>query len=471
MSGGRGSPRYTCGVTAPVHASVLELIGNTPVVELKEFETGPCRLFVKMETENPAGSIKDRMAQAMIEDAERAGRLKPGGTIVEATAGNTGLGLALVAAAKGYRLILTIPEKMSQEKVAHCRAFGADIRLTRSDVSKGHPQHYFTMAERIASEIPDAIHINQFANPANPRAHQETTGPEIWEQMEHDVDAIVCGVGSGGTVTGLSRYFARVKPDLELVVADPAGSALAGIINGESRPTGPYAVEGIGGDSVPPVADLSRVRCAFSIPDAESFDISRQLLKRAGLFGGSSSGTLVAAALRYCRLQSQPKRVVTFLCDTGNKYLSKHFNDYWMLDQGYLERPQTGDLRDWFTRRYDEGAVVTVGPEDSLLIAFQRMRMADVSQVPVIDRGQPVGILDESDVLVAVHKDPALFREPVRTAMTRRLDTLAPSASLDDVLRTLDAGKVALIAEGGRFFGLITRTDLLSHLRRRLRAS
>ncbi len=450
-----------------IPTSVLELIGNTPLVELQGFDTGPCRLFVKLETQNPGGSIKDRMALAMVEDAERRGALGPGGVIVEATAGNTGIGLALVAAAKGYRLILTIPDKMSQEKIAHCRALGAEVRLCRSDVSKGHPDHYITLAERIAREA-GAFAVNQFANPANPRAHEETTGPEIWEQSGHAVDAVVCGVGSGGTLTGLSRYFARVAPHVELVLADPAGSALAGLVTGEARPTAPYAVEGIGGDTIPPVADLSRVRHAFAIPDAESFENSRALLKRAGLFGGSSSGTLVAAALRFCRQQKQAKRVVTFLCDTGNKYLSKHFNDYWMLDQGYLERPQTGDLRDWFTRRYEEGAILTVGPDDPLHTAFQRMRVADISQVPVIEQGRPVGILDESDLLLAVHGDPARFLQPVRTAMTSRLETLPHTASLDEVTRILDAGKVALIMQEGRFLGLITRTDLLNHLRRRL---
>ncbi len=450
-----------------IPASVLELIGNSPLVELQGFDTGPCRLFVKLETQNPGGSIKDRMALAMVEDAERRGALGAGGVIVEATAGNTGIGLALVAAAKGYRLILTIPDKMSQEKIAHCRALGAEVRLCRSDVSKGHPDHYITLAERIARET-GAFAVNQFANPANPRAHEETTGPEIWEQTGRAVDAVVCGVGSGGTLTGLSRYFARVAPYVELVLADPAGSALSGLVTGEARPTGPYAVEGIGGDTLPPVADLSRVRRAFTIADAESFETSRALLKRAGLFGGSSSGTLVAAALRYCRQQTQPKRVVTFLCDTGNKYLSKHFNDYWMLDQGYLQRPQTGDLRDWFTRRYEEGAILTVGPDDPLLTAFQRMRVADISQAPVVEQGRVVGILDESDVLLAVHGDPARFRQPVRAAMTSRLETLPHTASLDEVTRILDAGKVALIMQDGRFLGLITRTDLLNHLRRRL---
>jgi cystathionine beta-synthase len=453
---------------APV-SSLLQLIGNTPMLELTGFDAGPCRLFLKLESQNPGGSIKDRMALYMVEAAERSGALPPGGTIIEATAGNTGLGLALVAVAKGYRLVLVIPDKMSQEKIAHLRAMGAIIYLTRSDVSRGHPDFYQDMAERLASTTPGSVYINQFANPANPLAHEETTGPEIWEQLQHDVDAVVCGVGSGGTMTGLSRYFARVQPQLELVLADPQGSALAEYVRtGKLGKTGPSVVEGIGGGLVPPVADLSRVAEAITIPDAESLEIARALLKKAGLLAGSSTGTLLAAALQYCRRQQRPKRVVTFVCDSGNKYLSKMYNDYWMMDQGFISRPRQGDLHDLITRRYEEGAVITVGPDDTLLTAFQRMRMADISQVPVMQDGQAVGILDESDLLMSVHSDPARFRAPVSTAMTRRLKTLSADATMNDVLAILEAGEVALIVDDGHFAGLITRTDLINHLRRKL---
>jgi cystathionine beta-synthase len=454
----------------PAVPNVLSLVGNTPMVELKEFDTGVCRLFVKLENQNPGGSIKDRMAVSMVEAAEASGQLRPGGTIVEATAGNTGLGLALVAAAKGYPLILVIPDKMSTEKIAHLRAFGVDIRMTRSDVCSGHPENYQDMAGRIAKEIPGAWFVNQFANPANPLIHEQATGPEIYTQMEQRVDAVVCGAGSGGTITGLSRYFARVSPHTELVLADPAGSSLAEYVNtGTLGHGGSYAVEGIGSGNIPPVADLSRVRKAISVDDETSFHTARELLRKSGILAGSSTGTLVAAALEYCRAQKEPKRVVTLVCDSGNKYLSKMFNDYWMLDQGYIQRPQTGDIRDLISRRYDEGAVITVSPSDTLLTAFQRMRMADVSQVPVIEQGKVVGILDESDLLVAVHANPDCFREPVSTGMTSRLETLPPESSLDAVLAVLDNGRVAVIASGDTFHGLITRTDILNYLRRRLR--
>lgn len=449
-------------------ASTLSLIGNTPLVPLERFDTGNSQIFLKLESQNPGGSIKDRMAVAMIEAAELSGSIRPGQTLVEATAGNTGIGLALVAAVKGYRLILVIPDKMSPEKISHARALGADIRLTRSDVPPGHPDYYQDMAARIAREC-GAYHINQFGNPANPLSHELTTGPEIWRQMGQDVDAVVCGVGSGGTLTGLSRFFARVKPDVQMVLADPAGSSLYEFVRtGRHVPSGSYAVEGIGGTCVPAIADLSWVRAAYPISDAESFETARELLKRTGIFAGPSSGTLLAAALRYAREQTRPKRIVTFVCDTGAKYLSKMYNDYWMIDQGYVERPRTGDLRDLITRRYADGAVITVTPDDTLLTAFQRMRLADISQVPVIDNGRCAGVLDESDLLLAVHGDEALFRSPVRSAMSSRLETIAPDADIERLYDILDRGLVALVLDGDRFLGLITRADLLSYLRRKL---
>src|SRR6266481_147708 len=245
--------------------TILELIGSTPLVEVKRLDAGPCRLFLKLENQNPGGSIKDRIALSMIGAAERESRIKPGDLLVEATAGNTGLGLALVAAQKGYRLLIVVPDKMSQEKIFHLKAMGAEVVMTRSDVGKGHPEYYQDLAARIASETPGAYYINQFANPANPLAHEETTGPEIWEQMEHEVDAVVCGMGTGGTITGLSRFFTKTSPQTEMVLADPTGSILAHYVKtGEiQKEVGSWLVEGIGEDFIPPVADLSRVRKAY----------------------------------------------------------------------------------------------------------------------------------------------------------------------------------------------------------------
>ena len=448
---------------------ILSLIGETPLVEITQFDTGPCQLFLKLENQNPTGSIKDRIALSMIEAAEEEGRLEPGGTVIEATAGNTGLGLALVAAAKGYRVVLVIPDKMSQEKISHVRALGAEVRLTRSDVTRGHPEYYQDVATRLAEEIPGAFYVNQFGNPANPLAHERTTGPEIWEQMRHDVDAVVVGVGSGGTLTGLGRFFNRVKPrrGIEMVLADPTGSVLYEYVKtGKLVESGSWAVEGIGEDFIPEIADMSLVTDAFEIDDEESFAIARDLLRKEGIFGGSSTGTLVAGALRYCRQQTQPKRVVSFVADTGNKYLSKMYNDFWMAEQGFIHRPPHGDLNDLISHRYEAGEVISVGPTDTLLTAFKRMRDADVSQLPVVDQsGRAIGILDESDVLVKVHRDATHFNDPVRNAMTDRLETLPPNAKFNDLLEVFDRGRVAIVMEGDKFLGLITRTDLLSYLR------
>ena len=463
----------TAPTTAPVYGNVLESIGNTPLIEVQRLDTGPCRLFLKLENQNPGGSIKDRIGRSMIEAAEREGKLAPGGTLIEATAGNTGLGLALVAAQKGYRLIIVVPDKMAQEKIFHLKALGAEVHLTRSDVGKGHPDYYQDVAERLNREIPGSFYVNQFANTANPLAHETTTGPEIWEQMEHDVDAVVCGVGSGGTISGLGRYFAKVSPKTEMVLADPVGSVLAEFVKtGKlAEEVGSWVVEGIGEDFMPPNADdLAGVKHAYTVSDRDALLTARELLAKEGILAGSSSGTLITAALRYCRDQSEPKRVVTFVCDSGNKYLSKMFNDYWMLDQGFIERETSGDLRDIIARRHDELATVTISGSDSLLTAHGRMKLYDVSQLPVVDDdGQVIGIVDENDIMLSVFKDETHFQDAVSSAMSSKLQTIQADRPLASLLSILDQGLVAIVFDGDAFLGLITRIDLLNYLRRQLK--
>ncbi|MEA9949901.1 pyridoxal-phosphate dependent enzyme [Xanthomonas campestris pv. raphani] len=453
-----------------IHSSVLELIGNTPIVKAQRLDTGVCELFLKLEASNPGGSIKDRIGLSMIEAAEQRGDLKPGATLVEGTAGNTGLGLALVAQQKGYRLILVVPDKMSREKIFNLKAMGADVVLTRSDVAKGHPEYYQDLAAKIASETPGAYFINQFGNPDNPAAHEFGTGPEILAQMDGQLDAIVFGCGSSGTMTGLSRAFATASPQTELVLADPVGSILTQYIEEGtvSEKSGSWLVEGIGEDFLPDISDFSRVKKAYSISDAESFHTARELLAKEGILGGSSTGTLLAAALKYCREQTTPKRVLVFVCDTGNKYLSKMYNDYWMLDNGFLEREQHGDLRDLILRPYNKRDTVVVGPKDLLTTAYQRMKLYDVSQLPVIDDGELVGIVDESDVLLHVYGDEARFRDPISTAMVSKLDRLDVASPIEALLPVFDRGQVAIVTDGNQFLGLITRIDLLNYLRRRV---
>ncbi|BAT59649.1 putative cystathionine beta-synthase [Variibacter gotjawalensis] len=454
----------------PRMATILDLIGETPLVEITRIDTGVCRLFLKLESQNPSGSIKDRPARAMIEAAERDGRLKEGGTVVEATAGNTGLGLALVGARKGYRIILVVPDKMAREKILHAKSLGAEIVLTRSDVGKGDPEYYQDLAASITQRTPGAIFINQFENPANPQSHEETTGPEILRQMDGDVDAIVCGVGSGGTLTGIGRYMRDASPKTEMVLADPVGSILAPLHNtGKMTEAGSWAVEGIGEDFIPSVLDMTLIKHAYAISDPESFTAARELLKREGIFGGSSTGTLFAAALKFCREQKEPKRVVSLVCDSGAKYLSKVFSDAFLAQEGWSGRELAGTVRDIVINRFPEGSVVSIGPRDTLRTAFARMRAADISQLPVMEGERIVGLIDESDMLGVAMTDAAghqnAFTRLVQDVMVKRLETVSASAPITELAPIFKEDHVAIVMDGDRFLGLATRLDLVNYFR------
>jgi cystathionine beta-synthase len=451
-------------------ASVLDLIGATPLIEVTRIDCGPCRLFLKLESANPSGSIKDRPARTMIEAAEADGSLRPGGTIVEATAGNTGLGLALVGGRKGYRTLLVVPDKMAREKVLHAKAMGAEVVITRSDVGKGHPDYYQDLAEAITRRTPNAFYINQFANAANPRAHELTTGPEILRQMEGKVDAVVVGVGSGGTLTGIGRFMRQASPATGMILADPAGSILAPLVEtGKMTGAGSWAVEGIGEDFVPPNADLSLVRKAYVVADAESFATARELLLHEGVLAGSSSGTLLAAALRHCRAQSEPRRVVTLVCDSGAKYLSKVFNPAFIAQEGWTNPRRFGTVRDVVVGSTHEGTAIVVRPQDNLRAVFARMRSADVSQLPVVDAGgRVVGLVDESDVLAALLTEGdtgKAFARPVQDVMVTRLETISADAPIADLLPLFRKDYVAIVMDGDAFLGLATRLDLINHFR------
>ncbi|MDJ0940763.1 MAG: pyridoxal-phosphate dependent enzyme, partial [Woeseiaceae bacterium] len=412
--------------------------------------------------------IKDRIGISMIDEAEKRGDIKPGDTLVEATAGNTGLGLALVAAQKGYKLILVLPDKMSQEKIFNLRAMGAEVVLTRSDVGKGHPEYYQDLGKSIA-EDQGAYFINQFGNPDNPLAHETTTAPEIIEELDGKVDAIVLGVGSSGTVSGMGKYLQEHAPHVELILADPVGSVLADYINkGELGEGGSWLVEGIGEDFIPDIADFSQVKGAYAITDAESFKAARELLRKEGLLAGSSSGTCIAAALKYCQEQTEPKTVVTFACDTGNKYLSKLFNDFWLEDQGFIRREEHGDLRDLIGRPHDERATITVGPTDILTTAHNRLRNAGFSQLPVMYEGQLVGVVTEDAIMQFVFGHPELMKANVEDAMETAFIQLEKETSINNLVAMLHVQPYAAIMDGDNFLGLITRSDVLNYLRRQM---
>ena len=312
--------------------NVLEMVGNTPVLKINNIDTGKCNLYVKMESLNPFGSIKDRVGLKMIEDAETQGLIKEGSTIIESTAGNTGLGLALAAKLKGYNLILVIPDKMSEEKIMHLEAMGVEIIMTRSDVENGHPEHYQSIAGKLLESTPNSFFANQFENQSNPKVHFETTGPEIWSQMEGDIDAFVAGVGTGGTISGVGEFLKSKNPDIKIVIADPVGSVIADAVNnGEFKyDGGSWNVEGIGEDYIPGNLNLDIIDEGIYVSDKEAFHMIDLLLQKEGILAGSSCGTLVDAAVKWCKAQTEPKTVVTLVCDTGNKYLSKAFNKDWI---------------------------------------------------------------------------------------------------------------------------------------------
>lgn len=460
----------TASTIAPVFGNVLEMVGNTPMLELRQLDTGPCQLFVKLESLNPSNSIKDRIAVSMVNAAEKSGDLKPGGHIIEATAGNTGLSLALVAGQRGYRVTVVVPDKMSDEKISHLRAMGATIVLTRSDVARGHSDYYQDVAEKLADADPDAFFINQFFNDSNTEAHYTTTGPEIWQQLDGRVDAFVAGVGSGGTIAGVARYLKEQDPNIQIVLADPTGSILAPKINdGVDVEPGSWLVEGIGEDFIPGILDMSLIDSAYAIDDSEAFAVARELLKIEGILAGSSVGTLLGAALRYCREQTEPKRVVSLICDNGAKYLSKMFNDHWMIDQGFIERECLGDLRDLISRRHLDGEDFTLQQHEPMLQAIRRMRMYGISQMIVMDKNNAVqGILDESDLLLALTRKNALGTDPVSDFMTRKVETISPDASIDDLLDIFARDRVAIVMDDRSYYGLITRIDLINYLRKQL---
>lgn len=460
-----------------VFPNVLSMIGNTPLVKVNRLDTGVCDLYIKLESTNPGGSIKDRIGLMMIEEAERRGTLKPGDTLIEATAGNTGIGLALVAAQKSYKMVLVMPDKMSREKVDMLKAMGADVLMTRSDVAKGHPEYYQDLGKRLAEEN-GWYFINQFMNPDNPKAHEETTAPEIFGQLDGNVDAIVAGCGSSGTIAGISAYIRNNNLDTEIVLADPKGSILADYIKtGKYGEAGSWLVEGIGEDFVPEISDLTLVKQAYSVTDSQAFKAARDMLQKEGIFGGPSSGTLLHAALEFCRAQTEKKTVVTFACDTGNRYLSKAFNGGWLYDMGFEDRAfnykkkKSGDFvfnktRSVVGRLYERRQTIVVSPTDSLLTALKRFRDNSVSQLPVIDEGEFIGILTDADVMAYAGLQEERMNHPVANVDVTNYSVLTTSNTLEEIEHVLKVENYVVVYENAKFLGLITRIDLLNYLYR-----
>ena len=454
------------------YTSLLELIGRTPVLALDGFETGQSRVFLKLESSNPGGSIKDRIALQMIEGAERRGRLRPGAWIVEGTAGNTGIALALVALLRGYRLLLVVPDKMSAEKIAQLRAMGAEVVLTRSDVNRGHPDYYLDLAKRLAEER-GGYFIDQFGNPDNPAAHEATTGPEIWEEFGTELDVLVVGAGTSGTLTGLGHYLKSRHRGLRIVLADPEGSVLAGYHrSGRVGPSGRWLVEGIGEDYLPSIGDFSLVDEVITVSDVEAFRTARELLLRTGVAAGSSTGVLLAAALRAARASPRPVTVLSFVCDQGTRYLTKVYDPRWLARHGLDDRDDRGDLRDCLPADDLVVSAGRIGAETTGEAALKRLRDLRLEALLVrAEEGAADGLLLEEDLLRLATEAPQGLETPVASVVRRDPPKLAvsePEASLLALLRAVPA-VVLVDPVSGQSLGVVTRASVLDRLERRRR--
>jgi len=444
--------------------NVLGLIGNTPLIKLNRLARDTkAQVFAKMESLNPGYSVKDRIGVAMIEAAEREGILKPGGTVVEATSGNTGIGLALAAAVKGYKCIFVMTDKASVEKSRYLKALGADVVITPVSAKPGTPNHYVSTAKRIAAETPNSFYPDQYSHPANPEAHYRTTGPEIWRQTDGKITHFVAGIGTGGTISGTGRFLKEKNPNIKIIGADPYGSIFKTFKEtGNLVEATPYLVEGIGQEIVPPNAQIKYVDEVINITDSESFEMSRQLGRVEGIFCGGSTGTNLAAALRIASTLDENAIVVFIVCDTGEHYLSKHHSDEWLKEKRLLApQKMTAGLISGTKKPQAPKEIVSVAPTDTVGVALEKMDELGLTQLPVIEEGRCVGSLRENRVLAKVVRDRALLDSAVSEVMESSFPIVDVDASSNEVMRRLQTSPAVLVEEYGRIINIITRHDIL----------
>ncbi len=455
-----------------IHDDVIALIGHTPIVRLNRMraETG-AEILVKVEYMNPGASVKDRIAVQMIQDAEEQGALKPGGTIVECTSGNTGMGLAMVGAVKGYRTILVMPDKVSDEKIKALRAFGARVITTPTAVAPEDPRSYYSVARRISEETPNCFFANQYQNQSNPRAHENTTGPEIWDQIGDRLDALVIASGTGGTISGIGRVLKKHKPSIKLVCVDPVGSIYYDYWRTGVMPTlmKTYKVEGFGEDFMPGSMDFSMVDEVVQVTDKECFLAARELTRREGLFTGGSGGGAVAGAIKYANAHPEAKTILTMLPDSGSRYLSKVYDDQWLKENSFLDDDgRMGDVGALLTgiRRDGEGTLVTADPQDGVQQIIDLMRRHGISQIPLIENDRLCGMITEVRLLKAMIDDPANVDRPVRELADQTYETVTPATPVSKLSQILAEGHIAIAMDGARPRAVITQIDLIDYLAR-----
>src|SRR5215203_2114665 len=459
------APHIRSGELMNYHENVLQLIGRTPLVRLNRMAGGiKATVLAKMESLNPGYSVKDRIGISMIEAAESEGTLKPGGTIIEATSGNTGIGLALAAAVRGYRCIFVMTEKASVEKVRYLKALGSDVVVVPATAKPGTPDHYVETARRIARETPNSFYPDQYSNPNNPEAHYRTTGPELWEQTEGRITHFVAGLGTGGTISGTGRFLKEKNPRIRVIGADPYGSVFKTYKEtGKLVEATPYLVEGIGQEIVPPNVHIKYVDEVINVTDSDSFELSRLLGRMEGIFCGGSTGTNLAAALRVASTLDENAVVVFIVCDTGEHYLTKHHSDEWLKEKRLLE-PQkiTAGLISGTKKPQAPKSVVSVTPTDTVGDALGKMDDLGVTQIPVLEEGRAVGSLRENRVLAKVVRNTDLLNSQVSEVMEASFPIVDVDVSSAEVTRRLQTSQAVLVEEYGRIVGIITRHDVLS---------